>query len=287
MGGGILMKKMITILIGTIIIFSSCFQSYADHHGHINDNLINSGIGDSEIEEIRLELISIYKDSKEFLLEAKNKDINFIELINEKAYETYKMRQMISKLYNGINPNIVIGDVYYANVPVIKQSTSNNCGAASVLQALYGLGCQLNVSGSTDNSKMGTLTKEMNIEENGSAYVYLVTDALNKYSSNYTYFYYGINSMNMNQLKNRIATSLQFDAPPILHARTEYLGYYNGHQSGHYIAVGSINVATDKITVKDCNYNDKYRGTFNITLEEAYNALDSYRDERFLICLTH
>lgn len=280
------MKKIITILIVTLIVISS-FHSYADYHEHTNGKQINSNIENPEIEEIRLELISIYKDSKEFLLEAKNKNISFDELINEKAYETYRMRKIISKLYNRIIPNIVIGDVYYANVPVIKQSTSNNCGAASALQALYGLGCQSNVPGSTDNSKMATLTKDMKIEENGSAYVYLVTNTLNKYSPNYTYSYYGISSMNMNQLKNRIATSLQFDAAPILHARTEYLSYYNGHASGHYIAVGSINVSTNDITVKDCNYNDKYRGTFTITLQEAYDALDRYKDERYLICLTH
>lgn len=51
--------------------------------------------------------------------------------------------------------------------------------------------------------------------------------------------------------------------------------------------MGSINVSTNDITVKDCNYNDKYRGTFTITLQEAYDALDRYKDERYLICLTH
>lgn len=42
--------------------------------------------------------------------------------------------------------------------------------------------------------------------------------------------------------------------------------------------VSSVNRATNEITVKDCNYNDDYYGTFTVSAQEAYDSIYDSRN---------
>lgn len=170
-------------------------------------------------------------------------------------------------------------------VPLIRQSTSYYCGPASTLQALYGIGVASSISGSSNNEKQNALASNMGTDTSGT-YVYIIVNELNNYISSvkYAYIYQG-NIGSQSNFKSLIYDSLHDDRPVILHARTEKIGYYNGHKSGHYIAVDTLYATpaadgpAEHIRVRDCNYNSAYYGTHVISLIEAYASING----RYLI----
>ena len=141
-----------------------------------------------------------------------------------------------------------------------------------------------NVVANTDSAKIATLDAEYNVDSQGSMYVYQVRDALNKYNTgNQTYIYKQGSSMTLTGFEEAIANSLTYCKPVVLHARTEYLSYYGGKKSGHYISVDYINRTTDKVRLVDCNYNASYYGVHsNVSLSEAYNCISAVSG-RYLI----
>lgn len=168
------------------------------------------------------------------------------------------------------------GNDCYQHVKNIKQTKTYNCGTTTVLQTLYGLGSESQVVGNTDSAKIATLDSEYNVDANGFIYVYQITNALNKYLiGNKTYVYTVGNSMSISQFESKIAESLTYGKPIVLHARTQYFDYYEGAEYGHYISLDQINRTSDMVRVVDCHFNDDYYGIHYVTLAEAYNSLNS------------
>lgn len=120
------------------------------------------------------------------------------------------------------------------------------------------------------------MDSEYNIDENGFLYVYQVTNALNKYLiGNKTYVYTVGNSMSISQYESKIAESLTYGKPIVLHARTQYFNYYKGAEYGHYISLDEINRTSDMVRVVDCHFDNDYYGIHYVTLTEVYNSLNS------------
>lgn len=165
------------------------------------------------------------------------------------------------------------GNICYQYVKNIKQPEKYDCGTTTVLQTLYGLGCEDNVPGDTDEAKVDKLDTVYKIKEQKETIVWQIPVMLNTYSDR-TYVFEEVTTMTQDGFEDKIAASLTNCRPVILHAKTEYIGYYNGHESGHYISLDYVNRTTDKVRLVDCNYNDAYFGIHdNINLSEAYAAV--------------
>lgn len=184
---------------------------------------------------------------------------------------------------NAVMPRGGGGNECYQHVTNIKQTKTYNCGSTTTLQTLYGLNSASAVTGSTDTAKIGTLDKEYNVDSQGSMMVYQVVNALNKYNKgNQKYIYAAASNMTIDQFENNIANSLTGCKPVILHAKTNYLSYYGGKSSGHYISLDYVNRTTDKVRLVDCNYNSSYYGVHQVPLSEAYNSIHA-ESGRYLI----
>ncbi|MNW67536.1 hypothetical protein D3C74_461320 [compost metagenome] len=51
----------------------------------------------------------------------------------------------------------------------------------------------------------------------------------------------------------------------ILHAKTKYLPYYNGHNTGHYISLQLYNKEERTVVLVDPNNNTAYQGYHNVS----------------------
>lgn len=179
-------------------------------------------------------------------------------------------------------------DHAYVTTSLIRQSKDNNCSVANALMAIKGMGKYSSVAGSSANAKQATLESQL-IEGLGAsgAKVYDVRQLLNRYTGNrYNYNYYQGLSVSSSTFRSYIYNSLVFDRAPLLHAWTEKLKYYNGHETGHYLTVTDMNYNTKKITVYDSNRNDKYYGKHGISFEEAFAIVqkDNVGAPRYFIC---
>ena len=160
---------------------------------------------------------------------------------------------------------------------LIMQKNSYFCGPCSALQAIAIYGGS--VSGASNNAKQDTLAAAMGTDATGT-YVYKVTNTLNKYVPGYSYKLGG--ELTDFSFKYTVLNSLINEKAPILHARTKYLEYYNGHNTGHYICVTAINNVDNLIRLSDCNNNSKYYGTRSIPRVQAFNSITK-EPERYLI----
>ena len=111
----------------------------------------------------------------------------------------------------------------------------------------------------------------------------ILRDLLNKYGKvGQRYIYETGSNMTCATFEHKVATSLTNCKPVVLHARTGYLGYYGGKNTGHYLRLDYINRTTDMVRIVDCNYNPQYYGVHMVTLQEAYNTI-AQEGERYLI----
>lgn len=184
---------------------------------------------------------------------------------------------------NAVQPLAADGNVYYAEgVPEYRQSRWNSCGAASALQVIVQQGGADAIAGTTYTEKEETLMKEENLEKNGCVIVEDVRDLINDYISGDNYAYIDAGGLSYNTFYTLVMSSLTKDCPIILHAMTQYIGYYNSNELGHYIVGTHLFSLTEQLVVNDCNYADAYTGIHTITMTEAYNSIHSTRG-RFLI----
>lgn len=175
------------------------------------------------------------------------------------------------------------GNECYQYVTNIQQTKKYNCGTTTALQTLYALGKASNVEGTTNAEKISVLDSEYNVDGQGHLIVYQLRDLLNKYSKSGQKYIYEVGSgMSCAAFENKVATSLTNCKPIVLHARTGYLDYYGGKNSGHYLSLDYINRTTDMVRIVDCNYNPQYYGVHMVTLQEAYNTI-AKEDNRYLI----
>lgn len=237
------------------------------------------------ISEIMEENRILYLQDPEFYREAEETGLSFEELLRQKAISTYQTRINL-EMYGGLSTYGLgnNGQNLSANVPLIKQTTTYNCGPTAALQVLYAIGDQGEVPGQTDAKKIDQLMSDSGTDEDGTI-VYKLTNTLNKYTRFADYAYFLGSSMTEEQFQARVESSLLYDVAPIVHARTEYLSYYKGHESGHYIAIREVDKTNKEIRLMDCNWNDKYFGDHMVPVTEVYKSI-SEKSSRYLISLT-
>lgn len=250
------------------------------------------------IEEERIR----YQNDEEFLREAKARNITIEQLLKENASITKQVRQIMKKNsfnYGGVGARSVGNheNNFYVNIPLIQQTEKFYCGQTSALQALYGLGCAANVAGSSYKDKIDNIVKDFKalnntfedlVNRQEGIMVYMVRDIMNYYSPIMKYRYLTNKNMTENDFRGRIETSLVYNAAPILHAQTKYLSYYGGKESGHYIVVSAYDRTTNKVTLKDCNYTNKYYGEHSVPLTEALDTITKdNKQSRYLIYLSY
>lgn len=264
--------KILSIALASIIMISGSGTVFANTNDSKN-NATNTG-NNLLKENLRESILAEYEPLDEYQKQFRDDPEGASDMIDKIV--DFKMKQM-----NRIDTRSGQGTISLIYYPEFKQKYYYYCGPASVLTAIYGMNAESQVSGTSYNDKQTTLARAMNTDNDKFTYVYRVTNELNKYSSElYEYHHEPTKS----QMHHIIDGSLLSDNAPILHAETQYLNYYNGYSTGHYITVVYYNMAMDDnekggLAVMDNNRDDKYYGTQEISMNEAYAAT---RD-RFLI----
>lgn len=178
-----------------------------------------------------------------------------------------------------LSPNLLTidGSYAYCTVPNIQQSTSTYCGYASMLQALYGMGLGSSVSGNTYSAQQTTLA---NLFGKSSAEVWWIVSQLNTYITNtQKYGYYVANNtsnsncLTLSTFTTHVFSSLAINRPPILHAYTGKLSYYQGVNSGHYVVIDYINQQTNQVEISDPHYNNTYYGKHMVSTSNAFSSI--------------
>lgn len=215
-----------------------------------------------------------YEDPQIQKIYEEYKDLREFQLMREEYGQAYAddfleavLDSRLAELQRG-----GMGDVCYQYVKNLKQTKDYNCGPATILQTLYGIGCADAVSGSNDDEKVNNLTDDCKSNEKEGTMVYRATNVLNSYC-NKGYIYEVCTQIAIDTFEEKVAASLTAGRPVLLHAKTGSFDYYGGKNSGHYISLDYINRTTKMVRVVDCNLDDKYYGVREVKLEEAYNSV--------------
>lgn len=231
-----------------------------------------------------------YFNDSAHMREAEKRGISIEELLYQDALAAYPMRVRINQDAER-NAGISLLDVgnngqcLSTNVKLIQQTTDFNCGPTAALQVLYGMSRQGAVAGNTDAEKIYTLMGDCNALYHG-AVVDNLKICLNKYSTNASYRYTEGRTMTQAQVQEKLETSLCYNIAPILHAKTQYLPYYGGHSSGHYIAVSEVDRTTGNVRLSDCNWSNKYFGVHVESIKDVYQSIAA-ESERYLIYMSY
>lgn len=233
-----------------------------------------------ERHRIEQEVREEYESYEEF-----QKELNDLGKESTESMINHIVDLKLLKLTNSeINPLSGNGSIFLSPVPLIQQINGTYCGPATALQTLSGMGLSRNIAGSTNKEKQQTLAKAMETDPSGTM-VYKMKDTLNSYiSDSAKYVYKKGTAMTLDQFESTLVSSLMYDRPAILHAKTRHLSYYNNHDSGHYISVDFINTLGPNVNLVDPNYRDSYYGEWEVPLREAYSSISKDR-ERYLVSL--
>lgn len=283
-------NRILAIIISVILVIGmltvpTVFANESDISLYNNFEDVKKGIDISKIglNDLKKLLFDIELNSRqndsEFKMHMEAAPEEAIDMINT------IVSNQIDELYGyGYNPYTGNSTNAWVSAPLIQQSTSYWCGPCSVVQVAEGYGT--NISGTSNQAKQQTIVNYINttypsdpVTTNGT-YVYQISQCCTKYAGGGYTYKAGANLTDA-QFKNTITNSLINNKCPILHARTQYISYYNGHSSGHYICLSAVNNETNKVRLTDCNYNDTYYGTRSIPRSEAYNAVKA--SGRYLI----
>ena len=172
------------------------------------------------------------------------------------------------------------------DVPLIMQSTDNNCSAANVLQCLVYLGLESHVTGNTYSEQMGQIYPEMFSDGKVKAYklIEYIDDIYSLEHSSYTPYIFRYKSNGADLFVAKIEDCINMGFPVILNIfPKDNLGYYTGYTStdGHYIIIAGYDNDNDNYIVRDCNRlgsGHPYFGEFvisKIELCKAYGAIAS------------
>ena len=108
------------------------------------------------------------------------------------------------------------------------------------------------------SKSQATYAKETKTDENGSAYVYLVRNVLNKYTKSGYYSYTLGKNYNETSFRSLVKENVHANKPIILHAKTRTLVKYNETNLGHYITVGGLSESDYPGMDKTIIYFDTY-----------------------------
>lgn len=247
-------KRMISIFMVTVLLTVNSSNVFAAEEQ-----------SDLNLESIYEE----YKDDEQYQL-MRNE-------YGEEYAETFLTDVLNSRIESSIVPYGGGGNECYQYVKNIKQTENYNCGTTSVLQTLYALNSQGNVSGSSDADKIATLDKQYNVNSKDGTIVAYAVNALNTYNSGNARYVCVLGSSIPNEatFESYVATSLTNCKPVLLHAITGHIGYYGGRSFRHYLSLDYINRTTDMVRIVDCNKNDAYYGIHYVELSEAYSSIHS------------
>lgn len=157
---------------------------------------------------------------------------------------------------NYVNDNDGISLLYFTDqtfklsIPSYKQEKNNWCGPANIKQVLQFI--------NGTSKSQATYAKETKTDENGSAYVYLVRNILNKYTKSGYYSYTLGTNYNETSFRALVKENVHANKPLILHAKTKTLVKYNKTNLGHYITVGGLSEADYPGMDKTIIYFDTY-----------------------------
>lgn len=273
----IISRKFIALLL-SLLVFMGNTVVHAEELDHTDEE-----------NEMFLEILNSYRGDPEFEKMLDYDEDMAYNYIWDLVYDKIDNDNTISPQYTN-----TYGTVAYCTVPVKTQTTSTNCSAATLLQTMYGLGKQNNISGSTDSAKMTTLYNyntnasapgaRIESEWGSSLWVYEITLYLNNQISSRLYSYYNGYDMTFTQFKDEVWDSLVYNRPVLLQAITDTLPYYNGNTLYHYLSVDQYDKSTAMMRIKDCNNNSSYGGTNTVTAYQAYGTIHRQDGEaRYLI----
>ncbi|MGF7057592.1 BtrH N-terminal domain-containing protein [Brassicibacter mesophilus] len=195
------------------------------------------------------------------------------------------IQRMIDREYlktTQISPMSIPNARIVLSMDVINQVNNTYCGPASTLQTFTSIDNLYDeVAGDTDWDKLETLAGEMGTNSDGTI-VYRVKNVLNDYVPRSNYAYDEYSEEKEEDFCEEVYNSLDAGYPAIIHAKTEYLNYYNGHVAGHYISVYGIDLERGKVYLADSHPKSTYRGKHVVTIREAYNSI-SAKSGRYLI----
>lgn len=174
-------------------------------------------------------------------------------------------------------------EVASVSTTLVKQLNSYTCGPASSYMAIGGWNGTGSITGSTTTAKLERLATQMGSASGVGTYVYKVRDVLNTYTNNYDYAYYEGSTLDQFLFRVYTFNSLSYDRAPILHAKTAALSYYNGHNTGHYIAVTEFDYNTMEVRLHDPHNSNTYYGIHQVPYEEAHSSVSDYSG-RYYIC---
>lgn len=282
------MRKVKKTTAGVLLMVTLCMYSVGAYAAEADcDHMLGSiSYQGNDLNAIIDEERNIYCNDAMFHVEAAEQGYTFEEYLMLKSVRIMQSRNRLGNINNASTYSVGNnGQNVYTNIALIKQTKTNNCGPTAALQVIYGLNKQSLVSGNTDADKINTLEQQCEMEN--STIVYKLVNTLNLYTPDYgDYEYISGKSMTLAQFQGKVETSLAYNYAPILHARTEEIPYYEGYPSGHYIAVSEVDKANGTMTVKDCNYKDKYYGVHTEYISEFYDSINA-KDGRYLICLEY
>ena len=150
------------------------------------------------------------------------------------------------------------------------------CAGASSYIALYGLGLSSSISGTTEDDKIHTLQNQIEVYS-PSILVSAVRDVMNSYAGSGSYVSVYAGGITFSQFRSKVFYSLKNGYIPILHAKTGYLPYYGGYNTGHYIPIQSFDSSADTMTLYDTNNNSPYYGVHVVSASDAFASVSCGR----------
>jgi hypothetical protein len=174
-------------------------------------------------------------------------------------------------------------EVASVDTTLVQQLNGYTCGPASSYMAIDGWNGTGSITGTTTTAKLTRLATQMESNSSDGTYVYKLKNVLNTYTDDYDYAYYAGSTLDEFLFRVYTFNSLAYDRAPILHAKTAALSYYNGHNTGHYIAVTKFDYNTMEVRLHDPNNTAAYYGIHQVPYEEAYSSIADYSG-RYYIC---
>lgn len=233
---------------------------------------------------VKRDLILRHQNDNEFKVALEQDPVNTMRVIdNLVANRLY--REIVLESLDDVTLYSSNGVSAWVVADLVMQKNNYFCGPASALMAIDGMGKY--VSGNTAYEKQETLARSFaHYPTSGEgSYVYDVRNCLNRYlkpgSAYYSYHDVPGNSITESQFTKACYESLDAGMAPLLHARTQYLPYYYGHSTGHYITVTGIDKNSGMVRLNDPNRNSSYHGVHRVTISAAHQSIKPSR--RYLI----
>lgn len=187
------------------------------------------------------------------------------------------------------NPMYLDTNVAGVYTTLVQQTAGNYCGPTSAYMAIQGWNGVNSIPGNNLNAKIASLATSMGIaNSNSGATAGAVTATLNDYISTYEYNWYSGGTLTQSMFNVYVFNSLAYLRAPVLLVRTNFLPYYGGHSTGHYVTVAEFDYdLDDEVCIYDPHNNNAYYGVHQVAKEDAYKAIHDAENTygtRALIC---